>query len=611
MGIPHLFTHLGPYGVDTLLTGIKIIIDGPSFAYHIHSLCSSNRAGQVSHKLLCDAAISWLDALSKGSKITAIYFDGYLPASKHPVRLDRLLKSSTRLQNLHSSNPKACPSHLLSESNELIPAPFPTTYARREPPHHPPFLVPAILERLRLSEKYAPLIRLVPGEADAYCADHALHHGGCVLTSDSDLLVHDLGPRGAVILFHDLRTGTLDGHRGLIAARYSPASIAERLRLPPTSAGIQRFAHELSRDPYKSLPQLLQAAQQRAAAEGDDAAEDAAYETFLRPYRAHDAQTTAAAATYASLATPLDPRVSELVLQSPALRSRLGIPEDEDEDEEGPRAPHSEPLIFLPLLMDCPARPSAWEASLDVRRLGYALLRAAHPFAAASVREFRRVQSASNAGRQIPPCADPPSRAAALLSQLQHAARFEGAEEAEQDRAARGAGLLALTLRLDGAAAAEAGRDAQAVPAVREFFAARADGETLWSTIHLAAQVQACYYSLRILSQVLSLLDVVAGDGAISGAVLAGLKTELAKLPALEAYPAVKDVTALLEEMRARGQMKSLAEFVGVEQRALVPLTKGEEKERKKEKKRKAGAVAVPVAKRVSSNPFDILGEDF
>ncbi|CRK13406.1 hypothetical protein BN1708_010803 [Verticillium longisporum] len=604
MGIPHLFTHLGPYGVDTLLTGIKIIIDGPSFAYHIHSLCSSNRAGQVSHKLLCDAAISWLDALSKGSKVTAIYFDGYLPASKHPVRLDRLLKSSTRLQNLHSSNPKACPSHLLSESDELIPTPFPTTYARREPPHHPPFLVPAILERLRLSEKYAPLIRLVPGEADAYCADHALHHGGCVLTSDSDLLVHDLGPRGAVILFRDLRTGTLDGHRGLIAARYSPASIAERLRLPPTSAGIQRFAHELSRDPYKSLPQHLQAAQQRASTEGDDAAEDAAYETFLRPYRAHDAQTTAAAETFAALATPLDPRVSELVLQSPALRSRLGIPEEED-GQEGHRAPDSEPLIFLPLLMDCPARPSAWEASLDVRRLGYALLRAAHPFAAASIREYRRVQSASNAGKQIPLWDDPQSRAEALLCQLQHAAHFE-----EEARAAKGAGLLALTLRLDMAVAAEAGRDAQAVPAIKEFFAARAEGETLWSTIHLAAQVQACYYSLRILSQILSLLDAVASDETISGAVFAGLKTELTKLPALEEYPAVKDVTVLLDEMRARGQVKPLAGFVGVEQRALVPLTKGEEKERKKEKKRKADAVAIPVAKRVSSNPFDILGEE-
>ncbi|EGY20498.1 uncharacterized protein VDAG_10127 [Verticillium dahliae VdLs.17] len=441
MGIPHLFTHLGPYGVDTLLTGIKIIIDGPSFAYHIHSLCSSNRAGQVSHKLLCDAAISWLDALSKGSKITAIYFDGYLPASKHPVRLDRLLKSSTRLQNLHSSNPKACPSHLLSESNELIPAPFPTTYARREPPHHPPFLVPAILERLRLSEKYAPLIRLVPGEADAYCADHALHHGGCVLTSDSDLLVHDLGPRGAVILFHDLRTGTLDGHRGLIAARYSPASIAERLRLPPTSAGIQRFAHELSRDPYKSLPQLLQAAQQRAAAEGDDAAEDAAYETFLRPYRAHDAETTAAAATFAALATPLDPRVSELVLQSPALRSRLGIPEDEDEDEEGPRAPHSEPLIFLPLLMDCPARPSAWEASLDVRRLGYALLRAAHPFAAASGQGVppRAVGPRTPAGRSRP-CADPAVPRRALAQPAAACGGAFGGEQKKQRKTGRHAG---------------------------------------------------------------------------------------------------------------------------------------------------------------------------
>ncbi|KAM0273562.1 hypothetical protein ACHAQH_008260 [Verticillium albo-atrum] len=587
MGIPHLFTHLGPYGVDTLLTGIKIIIDGPSFAYHIHNLCSSNRVGQVSHKLLCDAAISWLDALTNGSKVTAIYFDGYLPTSKHPIRLDRLLKSSNRLQSLHSNNSKSCPSLLLSESNELIPPPFPTTQARREPPHHPPFLVPAILERLCLSEKYAPLIRLVPGEADAYCADHALKHGGSVLTSDSDLLIHDLGPAGSVILFRDLRTGTLDGHRGLIVTRYSQATIAERLRLPTGSgsgAGVQRFGYELSRDPYKSLPQLLQAAQQPL----DD---EIAFDAFLHPYQAHGAQTSAAAEAFAALEANLDPRVSELVLQSPSLRSRLEIPEDD-------LPPNREPLMFLPLLMDCATRSSAWEASLEIRQLGYSLLRAAYPFPPSSVREYRRVQSASNPGKQISLWDNIQPHAEGLLSMIQRVAQFESGA------------WLALTLQLDLAASAEAEKEASSLPAMKESFTMNPDDETLWSTIHLAAQVQGVYYSLRILSQIISLLDAVPGAETISKDVLAKIKVELAKLPALEGYPAVKDVTARLAEMRARAQVKSLAEYLGVEQRDLVPLTKGEEKERKREKKRKAGVVAAPVTKRNSSNPFDILEEE-
>ncbi|KAM0323514.1 hypothetical protein ACHAQA_008795 [Verticillium albo-atrum] len=597
MGIPHLLTHLGPYGVDVLLSGIRVIIDGPSFAYHIHHLCSSNRVGQVSHKLLCDAAISWLDALSKGSKVTAIYFDGYLPPPKHPVRLDRLLKSSTRLQQLHSSNPKSCPSHLLSESNELVPPPFPSTYARREPPHTPPFLVPAILERLRLSEKYAPLIRLVPGEADAYCADHALQHGGCVLTSDSDLLVHDLGPTGAVILFRDLRSGTLDGHRGLIAARYAPATIAERLRLPP-GQGIQRFAYELSQDPYKSLPQLLQAAQRPVQ-------DEKAFEAFIHPYLPHDAQTSAAAEAYAALNTPLDPRISELVLQSPALRTRLGLPPVAADDENLPA--DREPRIFLPLLLDCPARSSAWEPSLAIRQLAYSLLRAAHPFPPLSVREYRRVQSASNAGKQIPLFEDDDdiqSRASSLSTTLRRAAKqFRNAALAR----------LAVTLHADVATSADAGRDATSLAAVKAFYTAQTtskEEETSWETIHLAAQVQGVHYSLRILSQVLSLLDAVPGDETLSRDVLAELRAVVASIPPLEEYPAARDVVVLLEEARVEGQVKLLAEFLDVEQRDLVPLTKGEEKERKKEKKRKGGAVAAPVAKRVSSNPFDILGEE-
>ena len=68
----------------------------------------------------------------------------------------------------------------------------------------PPFLVPAVIEALRNSQDWAPLIQVVPGEADTYCAQDVRQNGGIVLTSDSDLLVQDLGADGRVSFFWDV-----------------------------------------------------------------------------------------------------------------------------------------------------------------------------------------------------------------------------------------------------------------------------------------------------------------------------------------------------------------------------------------------------------------------
>lgn len=57
----------------------------------------------------------------------------------------------------------------------------------------PWFLVPAIIDALRKHEQYWGVTRLVSGEADRFCAEDVCKQGGTVLTSDSDLLVHNFG----------------------------------------------------------------------------------------------------------------------------------------------------------------------------------------------------------------------------------------------------------------------------------------------------------------------------------------------------------------------------------------------------------------------------------
>lgn len=75
MGIPRLLYHLEPYGVEEQLAdNVDIIIDGPSFAYHIYHLCSSSTARNgrraPSYSLLGDTAIAWLDRLQgEGPKV--------------------------------------------------------------------------------------------------------------------------------------------------------------------------------------------------------------------------------------------------------------------------------------------------------------------------------------------------------------------------------------------------------------------------------------------------------------------------------------------------------------------------------------------------------------
>ena len=104
------------------------------------------------------------------------------------------------------------------------------------------FIVPAILFALKQS-RYARVAKLIPGEADPYCARKAHQQGGLILTTDSDLLLYDLGHQGFVAYLDSVEFPQCsdEGRRSTKARIFRPSEIAAKLQLPD----LLRLAFEL------------------------------------------------------------------------------------------------------------------------------------------------------------------------------------------------------------------------------------------------------------------------------------------------------------------------------------------------------------------------------
>ena len=219
-----------------------------------------------------------------------------------------------------------------------------------------PFLVPAVLDALSKSQ-YAAVTEIVAGEAEAYCAHRVRQHGGIALTSDSDMLVYDLGG-GAVALFKELeyrgsRPGqaSSEGCQLLVTKLFKPSQIAQRLGLE----GLQRLAFEIKQGSYTKIQSAIQLSLQLPA-------DPAAFAYFLAEYVAKDdannisevASSSSACIEFAGCF--VDPRLSELL-------------------DSVSTSPHSSNLtMYLPFLIDDPLRVSAWAPSLSIRQLLYSSL---------------------------------------------------------------------------------------------------------------------------------------------------------------------------------------------------------------------------------------------
>ena len=243
-----------------------------------------------------------------------IIFDGYLPPSKWQVRQNRLLEQSEMMKDLLTSHPEGSPVlpgdafEALEGGISLTQTTGPSSYLRWIP--KPPFLVPAVVEILKSSHTWGPLVEVVSGEADMFCAEDIRQHGGVLLTSDSDLLITDLGHHGSVVFFEDIAVSDPSHEpQRLLASKFSLDSINDALALNGLG-GLPRVAFEIA----KSRSNFNKALERVRDMKGEDITDISKLQTFLEEFsikeylpKDHPLQ---------EMISTLDPRISEIVIQT-------------------------------------------------------------------------------------------------------------------------------------------------------------------------------------------------------------------------------------------------------------------------------------------------------
>jgi hypothetical protein len=193
--------------------------------------------------------------------------------------MQRLLATTKQLERFRIAYPEGVPRQRAGFDENAAVELFPKIRGKEAKVAAPilSFLVASIIDALASSPKYGPCVKVMAGEADGFCAENIRVHGGLVLTSDSDLLVHDLGNNGGVVFLADISFDA--GVEGLTAPLFRVEDICKRLSLK-TDHGLAKLAFELVNDPQLTIEQAAERARRSAAATSNpvDFAE------FLRPY---------------------------------------------------------------------------------------------------------------------------------------------------------------------------------------------------------------------------------------------------------------------------------------------------------------------------------------
>lgn len=550
--------------------------------------------------LLC---IAWLTPQS-----AAIYFDGYLPSTKRPERIQRLLQSTQNLVTYHAIYPSRVPagrSGLVLETNITL---FPNDRGigtKKLFPRLPnlPFIVPAIIDALRLSPDFSSTVNLAPGEADGFCAHHAREHGGTIFTSDSDLLVYNLGRNGSVIFFDDMVAD--QKVRNIKARRYTTAEIASRLSLDPDE-GLQELAFAITNEPNGKIQRALDNCKGGLIDRNREK-----YLQFVNSYLTPSLVSTAPSQG----GPPLDPRLSELIFRSPqGVGSRPLTP------TPGPRSranKNGAPLeMYLPFLLSCPTRATPWEASTVTRQLAYATLQIGSNNQISSLLEMRRLQATSKGASrpatkgspvEVPDLTEIDSLATSLLEIL-------SAMMAAVDN--NTLVWVIFTVYQDISLSIEQGKQfSLSLQLLLQIARGRLDNRS-WEFVHLLAQTQASYYSLRMLHQ---MLGILAHTGNALSEPLAGLLELLSHLPSLLDFPTLLTYPDILQSVREgpglsvleglfseHGEVLAQIEAIKNPQDEEPPEQEKNAEHRKKQTHR-ALKQKVNGSKGVSNNPYDLF----
>lgn len=463
------------------------------------------------------------------------------------------------------------------------------------------FVVPAILEALKSSSRYVDLTEVVPGEADLYCARYLKQHGGVVFTSDSDLLVHDLGSKGAVSFFSDIES-TGDTSAVLRSQIFQPATISDRLALPK-SHGLHSLAFEIVTDAHGTFPKLVKQAQDLKAITDHRQM----YDEFLKEYTSLPVESELPSESLETLRVLqyLDPRTSEYVLHFASLARTAGQPL-----VSGKTASCS-PHVFLPFLLDCPVRTNAWEVSTATRQLAYGLLNIIVPTSehATSVFEHRR-QMEKSGGRELmlPKVSDIPEACIAILQTFEDLKKKRPnftqtqiwiAFAVHQD--------IEWSLANSKTASSQLFLQRMAYPKISD-----PSGYFGWDIVQFFAQLQGSLYSFRILQQITSLVFSTGPKTFIPEAVHC-LNSLLSSVPSFVDYPDLGTASSIVRKSDGSKFLTNLKDVMKVLNYLSPAPARGPSKSMKslkKKRKREQAASESPAGKAKSSNPFALLETD-
>lgn len=504
----------------------------------------------------------------------SIYFDGGLPDAKKEERLDRVRQISTVASNYFSATTSGISANSSKLNTQTLPSPKVSSNKTNGQLPAPSFLVPVVLDAIRAS-KYGPLVHLVLGEADPYCAKDVRRNGGTILTSDSDLLLYDLDEEGTVMFYSDLdtagtRTKSYYQSLRLEGLVYRQSTICSRLSLEAGQSSLLSFAFEMKMDYHRTLESWLSRAKRKQSAT-----------THTKEWNIFASQYQDNTGVYAK--TPdymafLDPRVSEFVQCCQAGNSAI---------------------MYLPLLLDRWDQASAWNPSIPIRQVAYSVCALAGS-ARMSVAEYRRTLSNASKGQSMDLLRNDSQIHSAIQSLLDQINMFilPGSQPSRLQ-------WLSLALAQEVPYAADEGSESLTLRLWRK--ASKVKGHLdpgNWDVLHLTAQVQGVLYSFRMLQQVLQCREVWAAYASSSlGAVLSNLEVRLGALLAIADFPTALETADLFEQLHKAGLLGKLALHVGLSE----PFTFGESG-RKAQRKRKHQEIESGRAKsKGTTNPFDVL----
>lgn len=454
----------------------------------------------------------------------------------------------------------------------------------------PPCFISAILDVL-FSSSYASVTTIVPGEADSYCAEaaRAATHA-FIFTGDSDLLVQDVGPEGRVVIFKDVEFEDTGGQSHLKVLQHHPSGLAHTLGV----SDLIPLAYFVKQRYHRTLLEAATLAKLQSPV-------GQAYDEFRTLYLTHGETTEMMSSLKQHGRQDVmpylerqDPRLLELVLQlqiKPLLASKF----------HSPRTIY----FFLPFLLEDPTRASAFQPSMGLLRLTYSVLKFIDC-------DLDNVTEYTRRGLAVTPAAvmvygtrqtvdeikDTVSWLHAILETyptLPSPARWR---------------MVAVAAILDSL------RSGGKILPRQEDITATVLNSTWpklsWGLLHIKAQMQAIIFTLKLASQILGLLFLLAPQVALSEeqrVALQSLHSILSTLPAIADVFDWKDATAGMTKDEVSEMVDTLARLIG----STVEEDDGFQKQDGKRKKKKKGttstaAGAMPAQTTVvGNNQFALL----